>query len=159
MDVYRSLVVATLDRRLVRVSPYRKRTYGDAHDTLVVNQDLVISIPLLARRLAIRQRGDDVVQKLVPLLDPARLGDHLQSAAVLQVAPCESATHAFGMEVTDHDRVSGPDLDQEREEGAARAAGPARSEAAVLPVGPPGHGRAPYIPWVLPIASAGGELA
>ena len=158
MDVYRSFVVATLDRRLVRVLTRQKtHTYGDAHDTLVVDQDLVISIPLLARRLAIRQRGDDVVQKLVPLLDLTRLGDHLQSAAVL--APSESATHAFGMEVTDHDRVSGPDLDQEREEGAARAAGPARSEAAMLPVGPPGHGRAPCIPWVLPIASAGGELA
>lgn len=160
MDVYRSLVVATLDqriRRLVKVSPNRERTYGNAHDTLVVDQDFVISIPLLARRLAIRQRGDDIVQKLVPLLDLARLGDHFQSAAVL--APSESATHTFGMEVTDDDRVSSSDLDQEREEGAARAAGPARSEAAVLPVGPAGHGRAPIIPWVLPIASAEAEVA
>jgi len=145
--------------RISKVSPDRKRTYGDAHDTFVVDQDFVISIPLLARSLAIRQRRDDIVQKLVPLLDLARLGDHFQSAAVLAPTPSESTTHTFRMEVTDDDRVSGPDLDQEREECAARAAGPARGEAAMLPVGPAGHGRTPRIPWVLPIASVGGELA
>lgn len=159
MDVYRSLVVATLDQRirLAKVTSDRKRTYGDAHDTFVIDQDFVISIPLLARSLAIRQRRDDIVQKLVPLLDHARLGDHFQSVAVL--APSESTPHTFGMEVTDDDRVSGPDLDQEREECAARAAGPARGESAMLPVGPAGHGRTPRIPWVLTIASARGELA
>ena len=120
----------------------------------------MVPVPLLARRFAIRQPRDDVVQKLVAFLDPARLGDDLQSAPVARAALAlsQSATHALRMEITDDDRVSGPYLDQQ---GKERAAGAARSAGGkpMLPVSPAGHGRAPCVPGVHPVSSAGCVLA
>lgn len=141
-----------------RESHHRRRiTYRDAHDPLVVDQNLVISVPLLTRGLAIRQRGDDVVKKFLPLLDLARFRDHFQSVTVL-AAPGEGTTYALGMEVANDDRVPGPYLDKQWEKRAARAAGPTRCEA-VLPVSPAGHRRAPCVPRVFPIVPARSELA
>ena len=119
----------------------------------------MIAVPLLARRLAIGQRGDDVVQKFVPLLDLARLGDHPQPVPVQRRAfvPSESATNALRVEIADDDRVPDPHLDQQREERAARSARTTGSKS-VVPVRPPSDRRAPCVPGVLPVAPTVGVL-
>ena len=58
------------------------KTYRDAHDPLVVDEYLVVPVPFLTRRLAVRKPRDDIVQKLPALLDLARLRDHLHPPLV-----------------------------------------------------------------------------
>ena len=83
-----------------RKSQYGQPTHRDARDALVVDQHLVIPVPLLAHRLTVRQQQDDIVQKLVSLLDLARLREHLQSALTRRtLARRESTPHTLWMEV------------------------------------------------------------
>ena len=119
----------------------------------------MIPVPLLARRLAIGQRGDDVVQKFVPLFDLARLGDHPQPVPVQRRAfvLSESATNALRVEIADDDRVPDPHLDQQREERAARSTRTTGSKS-VVPVRPPSDRRAPCVPGVLPVTPTVGVL-
>ena len=161
MDIYHPFVVPALvkDRTISEGQKTMDNTYRDAHDPLIVDDYLVVPVPLLTRRFAVRKRRDNIVQEFIALLDLARLRDYLQPSFVRRraLAPSQSATHTLWMEITYHDRVSRPDFDQHREKCAPRATRPTGSEA-VFPISPPGNGRTPGVPGVLLITSAGGVV-
>ena len=52
-------------------------TYRDAHNPLIIDDYLVVPVPFLTRRFAVRKRRDNIIQKFIALLDLARLRDHL----------------------------------------------------------------------------------